>query len=313
MPVPPKPRIPGSQVAPGQRPLFRDEQTASTHSKIPIAQATAGRTFRVRCKDWAAVHGEGLSWDDANKLKNQRAAEGFRTVRVEDEEIPPPPGYVAETAQGYLDEQPYVDGGAGIELGVAGPAAAVDPELEGLRAAAFTAARQAAAAANGRVTDNGAAARAEQLARMTGSRPVVRAITEEAPRAAAPPPVPSKFVAPAAPKRAAAPVNPNRVIPRDKTVQGEVFRRSSPAPRDRTAASEVLKRSHAPASAEPRPLISPLKAAMMADDPLDIPDSAVVGDDDLSDLMSDLGGGASDKDVERAKAQAAAEQGGIRG
>lgn len=303
-PVPPRPRIPGSQVAPGQRPLYRDAPTASTHSKIPIDQATAGKTYRVRDKDWVAVHAEGLSWDEANKLKDHVASRGHRTARVEDEVIPPPAWYSAPAA---VHEELVTDD---LEFGSAGPA--VDPELEALRQGAFAAARGAAAAANARVADNGAAARAEQLARMTGSRPVVRTVVVPIPVVAAavppPPPAPaSKWVAPPQ-KVVRHPPNPNRVVPRDKTVQGEVFRRREPPPRDRTATSEVLKRAHAPVSAPPRPLISPQKAAEMLDDPLDIPDGAVVGDDDLSDLVSDLGGVASDKDVERAKAQADAER-----
>jgi hypothetical protein len=305
-PLPPKPRIPGSQVAPGQRPLYRDAPTASTHSKLPISQATAGKTYRVRCKDWVTVHGEGLTWEAANKLKDQRASEGFRTARVEDEAISPPEWYEAAPApvnnrwDEVLDPTPDLDH--------------LDPELEALRRGAFHAARSAATAANARVAEGGAAARAEQLARMTGARPVVVTIPVAPPTppvAPAPPPPPpaaaAKFVAPAPPRRPAHPPNPNRVVPRDRTVQAAPFRRTEPPPRDRTAASEVLKRAHAPAAEPPRPLISPLKAAMMADDPLDIPDGAV-GDDDLSDLVSDLGGGASDKDVEQAKAQADVER-----
>lgn len=410
-PTPPKPRIPGSQVAPGQRPLYRDAPTASTHSKLPISQATAGKTYRVRCKDWVTVHGEGLTWEAANKLKDQRASEGFRTARVEDEAIPPPEWYSPEpaTSDDQLPELgaagrpagPDVDDREGqirhsVKDGVVlepsvdtrwseedrqfvattwafpslcllaptrdaavdglvklikdepGPhdpeiyslrqdvisakrqsalaaarkrppltpnasELADDPGLHVLRQGAFAAARSAAAAANARVSDNGAAARAEHLARMTGARPVVVTIPVAPPPPVAPDPPPrppaaaAKFVAPAPPRRPAPPPNPNRVVPRDRTVQGSVFRRSEPPPRDRTAASEVLKRAHAPAAEPPRPLISPLKAAMMADDPLDIPDGAV-GDDDLSDLVSDLGGGATDRDVEQAKAQAAADR-----
>lgn len=97
----PKPRQPGSQVAPNLRPLHDgDRRTASKHSRVPIAQATAGKLYRVRDKDWEAVHGEGLTWDEAVKLREQVVgAKKSRTARVEDMEVAPPDWYVSSPAE----------------------------------------------------------------------------------------------------------------------------------------------------------------------------------------------------------------------
>jgi endonuclease YncB( thermonuclease family) len=79
-----------------KKPLFTNRKTSSGHRKIPIAQATAGKLYRVRDKDWVEVWGENLTWEAANKLKNQVAAKGLsRTVRVEDMAIPAPAGIPA--------------------------------------------------------------------------------------------------------------------------------------------------------------------------------------------------------------------------
>lgn len=88
-----KPRQPGSQVAPGLKPLHTNRTTASKHSKVPLEQATAGRLYRVRDKDWAALWGENLTWKEATELKDLVVGrKKSRTARVEDMAIPPPPG-----------------------------------------------------------------------------------------------------------------------------------------------------------------------------------------------------------------------------
>ena len=89
------PRKPGSQVAPGQRPLFTDGRTATTHSKVPIDQATAGRRYRVRDKHIdeipGVIWGEDLDWATANRLKEEVVtARRSKTARVEDMEVPMP-------------------------------------------------------------------------------------------------------------------------------------------------------------------------------------------------------------------------------
>lgn len=90
MPVPPK--SPKSQpVRSSPKPLHRPGPTAPTHSRVPVHQAVAGRLFRVRDKDWAALWGEDLSWDDAVKLKDTVVGERrSKTARVEDMEIEAP-------------------------------------------------------------------------------------------------------------------------------------------------------------------------------------------------------------------------------
>ncbi len=103
--TPKPPRKPGSQVPPGRKPLVSDRRTATTHSKIPIAQATAGKLYRVRDRDWAAVWGQDLSWEAATKLKDQVVASGkTRTARVEDMAIPPPAEYLEYLAQAQAQE-----------------------------------------------------------------------------------------------------------------------------------------------------------------------------------------------------------------
>jgi hypothetical protein len=88
-----KPRKPGSQVAPGLKPLHTDRPTASKHSKIPIAQATEGKLYRVRDKDWVALWGENLSWADAVALQGLVVSRKLsRTARAEDMAVAPPEG-----------------------------------------------------------------------------------------------------------------------------------------------------------------------------------------------------------------------------
>jgi uncharacterized protein YcbX len=75
-----------------RKPLFTDRKTSPGHRKMPVAQSTAGKLYRVRDKNWVKVWDEGLTWEAANKLKNQVAAKQLsRTVRVEDMAIPAPP------------------------------------------------------------------------------------------------------------------------------------------------------------------------------------------------------------------------------
>ena len=82
------PRKSGSSVAPNHKPFHSSRKTATTHSKVPIEQATAGKLYRVRDKNWTKVWGENLSWADANTLLNTVVgALQSRTARVEDMDI----------------------------------------------------------------------------------------------------------------------------------------------------------------------------------------------------------------------------------
>jgi hypothetical protein len=294
------PRKPGSQVAPGQRPLYRDAPTALTHSKVPIHQATAGRLYRVRDKDWVAVWAENLTWDDANRLKEQLVAQGrSRTARAEDMEVEPPDWYRDHVAHAAAYDQQ-------VELGAPGHATE-DPELEQLRAPAVHASASAAAAAQ---------QRADRLMPHQRVSPTYGADTPKRPIVVPAPPdqslppqrAPVKFAAPRPPPRPAAPIGP-RIVPRDRTIQPLVMR-TAPPPRDKTVASEIYKRASAPPAGEPQPLISPLVAAMMPDDPIDIPDEALIGDADVVDIVSGVGGAPSDEDLARAKHEADAQRRG---
>jgi hypothetical protein len=82
-------RRPGSQVAPGQKPFFRPGQTASTHSRVSIEAATAGKLYRVRdradASGNATVWGELLTYEDAKRLKEKVVtARRSRTARLEE-------------------------------------------------------------------------------------------------------------------------------------------------------------------------------------------------------------------------------------
>ncbi len=71
--------------------------TATAYRTVPIEDETAGKLFRVRCKDWENLWGENLPWKDANTLKEQIATRGkSKTVRVEDMEIPAPDWYLEQ-------------------------------------------------------------------------------------------------------------------------------------------------------------------------------------------------------------------------
>ena len=242
---PPKARIPGSQVAPKQKPLFRNATTATTHSKVPLAQATEGKRYRVRDKDWAALWGEDLPYYEAIKLKDQVVgSRQSKTARVEEMTVEEPAWFVAARAQAEADlenppppEEPPPP----------------DPQLELLRAKALAASQAEAVKAQARAD----AARAKALA---------------------------------------------RPVPRDKTVAPAVFRATS-IPRDKTIKVEPRRTDPAPLAEEPEPMDSPLKVAM---EPEELPDD-LLGLDDLSDIMGDVGGGASEADIARAKAERDAE------
>ena len=75
------------------KPLHRSRKTATTNLKVPIEQATAGKLYRVRDKNWTKVWGENLSWADANRLMNTVVGSlQSRTARVEDMDIGQPGG-----------------------------------------------------------------------------------------------------------------------------------------------------------------------------------------------------------------------------
>lgn len=271
--MPQKPRPPGSEVAPNLRPLFTDRKTASTHSKVPLAQATEGKLYRVRDKEWAKVWGEDLTHDEATRLKDTVVASGkSRTARIEDMGIPPPAWYHAQAAT--TETVPHAPsfelaGSDAVTAPTAGVLVAVPAGHELLVNGTASAVPCTVAAGDVLVAlpldPDLAAARAQAIAAVSARRP--RATL----------PYRDTTVRPAAPRNA----NP----PRDKTVSTD----------------PVFVRLGAPPSSPPTPPPSPLKVATMQDGS-PIPDG-VLADDDVPDLVADVGGGASDADHEHAKRQ----------
>jgi len=101
-----------------------------------------------------------------------------------------------------------------------------------------------------------------------------------------------------APARRPVPAPPPRMVYKDRTVRAPEPR-TVPVPKDRTAAKGVLVRLGAPPAAPPAPPPSPLKVATLMDG-APMPETAL-GDQDLSDLTGDLGGGPSEADLAHAK------------
>jgi hypothetical protein len=84
-----------------RKPLLTNRKTSPSHSKVPIAEATAGKLYRVRDKDWVKVWGYHLTWAQAVELKNRVVAKRLsRTARVEDMAIPMPDNASASAAGG---------------------------------------------------------------------------------------------------------------------------------------------------------------------------------------------------------------------
>ena len=101
-----KPRIPGSRHRPIAGRLFTDGVTASTHSKIPLDQATAGQRYRVRDKDWAMVWDDDLSYDDAVKLRERVVtSRKSTTARVENMDVAPPDWYIQDAGGAHGSQQ----------------------------------------------------------------------------------------------------------------------------------------------------------------------------------------------------------------
>lgn len=321
-----KPRIPGSQVAPGQRPFSSSAPTASTHSKVPLAEATQGRTYRVRDKDWAAVWGENLSYDDAVKLRERVVtSRKSTTARVEDEAIPPPDWYVDPNGCSVpSDPETFSnDSNEGTETSTAGDGGgslsdaetdATSPAVQGLSARTQYSLDDGGVeivvkspgvvakvlAGHELVVNDQVRPLPTQV--IAGDRVMARAVDPQIIEARA---------------RALAAARATRAVPkpkiayRDKTVRVPVPR-TGPAPKDKTVGGQVhVRLVAAPAPAAPRKrdiLPSPLKVAMVPDG-APLPDD-VPGEDDLHDLAVDLGGGPSDADLEHAARQRDTEQAG---
>lgn len=348
---PTKPRMPGSQVAPNERPQqHANRRTATTHSRVPLAQATAGRTYRVRDKGWAKVWGEGLSWDDAVRLKNQVVtSKKSRTARVEDEAIQPPDGYVAAvqpTGEALAITSAEVTGGAPTEytyttlLQADGQIAGLVVEfpslswladteaeaLEGIRMLVTDTLNEMdkAGEAPPPIAGNGDSVDRRPSLELANDQMVVVPVNgvirkipvghelvvngfaqpvpvsvERGDSVQARPVDPVIIAARAAANVAVRQVLQQRRIYRDVTATPPAKPNPNP-PKDPTVSKGgVYIRLGAPAQPVTKPPASPLKVATLQDGEA-MGDDALT-DDDLPDLAGDIGGGASDADLEHAK------------
>lgn len=305
-----KPRTPGSQVAPGQKPFHRDGRTASTHSKIPMDQVTEGKTYRVRDKDWAHVWDTGLSYADAVKLRESVVtARKSKTARVEDEAIPPPDWYMAESGQvaapdasSVADDRDATRDVVGEpchdERDVAAPRTQYSLDDGGVEIAVPAAGIVTKVLAGHELVVNGQI-RSLPAGVIAGDRVMAQAVD--------PVIIAARARAMAVAAAAIPPARPRAPVYRDKTVR-PLVPRTAPAPRDKTAKATVhIRLAVAPADV-PEPLPSPAAVAELHDGkPLE---ADVLGDDDVHDLATDIGGSASDADLEYARRQRDAERAG---
>lgn len=264
-------RKPGSQVAPGQKPLFRPGATASTHSRIPLDQATAGKLFRVRDKvdaqGSAIIWGEDLSHAEAQKLKE--AVVGSRrskTARIE--EMPVIVDSTSSSSVGLPD-------GGTIALGDTESRGPAPGEGDGMGddAHKWSVAFLAAATARGiRLSREDETFVAEWFTRAIHSRPP-----------------------------AAIPTDPVLAEVRQKALA-----KVAPIARQAQVRHDTAKRQ-AVVSAPPTPPPSPLTDDLVDGDAGGELPPEDFGAADISDISAEIGGGPSDADKSRAKAQADAD------
>lgn len=306
-------RKPGSQVAPNERPNFTDGRTATTHSKVPLDQATAGKRYRVRDRAWANVWGVDLPFGEANLLKEKVITSGkSTTARVEDMDIPPPDWYVAQEANATapdleigaphegseqcssdLTAQPVPEGQPlTVQYSIDGVGGSVTVPKDGLLIQVPTGTQLKI---NGAFASAPVSVRKGDVCVAELQHPDLAAGQAAARAAAAP-------VAAAAAARASA----KRPAPRDKTKTPPPPRNPNP-PRDKTASRGPVHVRLSPApAASPEPPPSPLKVATQLDGKPISEDT--ITDDSLVDLIPDLGGAPSDADIAHAERQRADEQ-----
>jgi len=295
MPQKPPVRPYNCQVAPGQKPFQSGRPTATTHSTEPVHQATEGRTYRVRDKDWVMLWGDGLTYTEALKLKEQVVGSGrSKTARVEDMEIQPPDWWV-ETNGGQKD---------------APPAPVVDaPTITGRTYGIENGELQ-------QITADGTIIRiplGSELVLHKGSSTMVQELpfkVSQGDVVQARPVDPQLIAARAAAREAVADQlraqrSAHKLVYRDVTVKASVPR-TQPAPRDKTAATGpvFVRLGAAPSAPEPRKEDQPLSPLVVATqtDGTEAP-ADVVMDDDLKNLVPDLGGGPTADDIELARRQ----------
>jgi hypothetical protein len=115
---------------------------------------TSGGTYRVRDKDWVAVWGENMSFDEANKLKEQVIGRGkSKTARVESMDVDPPDWYyeaLAEQAEQSARETAQPDEPRAPRATPPSLASQQDRRLQELRQKAIDTAAAAARSAEAR-------------------------------------------------------------------------------------------------------------------------------------------------------------------
>lgn len=294
------PRKPGSQVAPGQKPLFRDGRTAAGHSKIPIEQATAGKLYRVRDKHTDAgpgkVWGDNLAYADAVKEKDRVAGSGAsRTVRVEPMDVAMPQEDIQSLDDMAADiRAAHNPDGVAVRdddgelvmptpgLGSAFELAGDEPQTVPSRGVIMAIPPGHELLIDGQVAQVPAIVQGGETAQARALDHDLAAAREAALAAARP------FAQASRPKLSSA--------YRDKTIVVPA-KRTKPVPRDRTVSkAPLLVRLGAPPSAPPAPPPSPLKVATQLDG--EALDENALSETDLHDLGVD--GGASDADHEHA-------------
>ena len=256
--------------------------------------------YRVRDRNYETIWGEDLTLEEAQKLKESVVGQRkSHTARVEPMSVPVP-GHAVEMADlGDLELAPPVAAAPPPPARRATPAVTI-PDRVGPDYSLDVGEVEVAVASPGVVVAvpdghelvvNGQA-RAYPTQVQAGDRVIARAVDPQIIAARA------KALAAA---RAAAPATkaaPKRY--RDVTVKAPVPR-TAPAPRDRTVKAGVhVRLGPAPVSA-PAPLPSPLKVAVVPEG-RPVKDGEIT-DAELHDLTPDLGGGASDADLEYAAQQ----------
>jgi hypothetical protein len=261
--------------------------------------------YRVRDSDWGNVWGQDLTWDQAQKLLSELVAQKkTRTASVRPMSERPPEWWVAQNfdvGPWRNAAQPADDLSLPEEQPQAAPAAG--PPIG-------TNYKVASAMAPTMIQSDGVVGEipsGHQLLVNGQDRPVptrvVKGDTVECrslnPMAAA--------ARAAATGAAASVIQAKQRRPYFDVTVKKPLPRAVPPPRDRTMSNQpVTVRLGTPLETPPKPLPSPQKVAELEEGEV-IPEGAI-SDADLTDLAVDLGGGASDADVDHARRQAEAER-----
>jgi len=261
--------------------------------------ANDGTLYRVRDRDWSHVWGENLTYDQAQKRLDETVSlrKLSRTASIEPMTVQPPDGVHRTVPEVALPDDLSVPGTPDVPEVLPH----VPQRLEGTP-------YEVASVVTTTIPADGVINRippGHQLLingqeRQVPTR-VVKNDTVECrslnPAAAA--------VRSAADDAVGAVIQAKRKVPADVTVKKPASR-TAPPPRDVTMASQpATVRLGVPVAAPAKPLPSPLKVATLEDGAA-LPADAIT-DDDLPDIAGDLGGGASDADVEHARRQQQAE------